>query len=207
MTHKILQATFVFFLITVLLGPSHGAESTAMEKIKSQNIDAQKEGFDEILKSRHQIIDGLINVLQTSDRNSGDPAQSSIITAINALGELRAVEAISILIDYIEYIPISTPTHPSGIPPAHFRLSPLDEQYAAVKALIDIGNPSIPLLLEEMATTDSMVAFLNSGWVIHQIEGPKVMIIRLKEKSGEITDSTKRERMENLISNLSVGSN
>ena len=207
MTRKILQAISVFLLMTALSGPTHGAELTAMEKIASQDTDAQIEGLDEILKNRRNIIDDLKTTLKTSDRNGNDPEQFSIIILINALGELRAVEAIPVLIDYIEYIPTPTRTHPSGIPPAHFRLSALDEQYAAVRALIDIGNPSIPLVLEEMATTDSMVAILNSGWVIHQIEGPKVTIIRLKEKLGEITDSTKRERIENLISNLSVGAN
>ena len=83
----------------------------------------------------------------------------------------------------------------------------IEKKYVAVGALIEIGNPSIPLLLEEMAKTYNTRVFLNCGWVIHQIEGLKISIIRFEDELRDITDGKKRERLENLISELAVGLN
>lgn len=205
MMHKLLHVASIMFAITVVFSPAHGAELAAIEKIKSPDVDIQQEGLGDILNFRRETIAGLMMILETGQRVGGYPEQSSIIASINALGELRAIAAVPLLIEYIGYFPRQSES--SDIPPATSGTMLIEKKYVAVGALIEIGNPSIPLLLEEMAKTYNTRVFLNCGWVIHQIEGLKISIIRFEDELRDITDGKKRERLENLISELAVGLN
>lgn len=106
------------------------------QKIRSKDKDLQDEGRQEILKERAKLIDDLKAIIM--DKKAQENNRSSVITAFNLLGEIRAYEAVDFLAEYIDFVadPYAMPDRPPSI-----------EDWPAAYALAEIGLPSIPAII------------------------------------------------------------
>jgi len=93
-------------------------------------------------EARRKRIEELIAIVNKDVEPGGDP--TVVINAMNELGKLRAVEAAPLLADRIDY----QGHNPKG------EGRPLGFTHPAVQALIDIGEPSIPCIIEAVASRE-----------------------------------------------------
>jgi len=196
---RVVKASAAMVLAITSLGVEGQGQMDAIGKIRSSNLALQEEGERELLQQRKELISSLINILEQGDKNAKREKRSSQVAAINVLGEMRATQAVDILVDYIEF-------RASDELIMH-RLTPPSEVFPAVKALIKIGKPSLPPVLRALKeSTDEDVILLdwNSGWIIFQVLGHKIGMIYLEDVLQNEIEPKKRERIEDLLNRLTV---
>ncbi len=190
----VVGASAAMILAVTSLGVEGQGQMDAIGKIRSSNSALQEEGGRELLQQRKELISSLINILKQGDKNAKGEKRSSLVAAINVLGEMRATEAVDILVDYIKFQAIDELI-------IFDRLTPPSEIFPAVKALIQIGKPSFPPVLRALKeSTDEDVILLrwNSGWIILKVLGRKLGRTYLEDALQSETDPKKRARIEDL---------
>lgn len=117
-------------------------------------------------KGRKQIISELSRIVADPENHVFRP--EAVREAIQLLGELRSLEGIDVLVEYIGFPKVRHPDAgeyegptprggkpvPKGTPGAAERRA---KQFPAVPALINIGPPCIDAVIAKFANTDSMI--------------------------------------------------
>lgn len=125
--------------------------------------------YDVILRQRDGVIRQLLAIL---DNGKVDKSyQGGYHRAITLLGKLRAKEAVKPLAGIMEYIPDAFESE---------EVLPSEAYYVAAVALIDIGQPAIPLMLETIKTSKSSKQRDIAAWVIMEIEGKAQALNRIQ---------------------------
>ena len=186
------------------LTPAEADELSPVAKLTSDFVSVQESGVREILEQRREMIDRLIEFLRSGDKNVMGAKRASLLSAVKVLGELRASEAAETLVSYIDYA--------SADRDAYFLRTRLpSEDYPAVKALINIGRPSIPAILHRLpellaalqGEVNQRARFLrNCVWVLFEIEGPEAMVLHLKLAQEREKDPGRRAGIEALFGAL-----
>lgn len=192
---RVVGASAAMVLAVTFLGVEGRGQMDAIGKIRSSNLALQKEGGRELLQQRKELISSLINILKQGDKNAEGEKRSSLVAAIDVLGEMRAIEAVDILVDYIKF-----PASDKLV--VFYKIIPPSEIYPAVKALIKIGKPSLPAVLrvlKESTDEKDVILLTNSGWIISQVLGHKIGKIYLEDALQSETDPKKRARIEDLL--------
>jgi len=153
---------------------------TALKRLQSANADERKRGKAEILKIHGRLREGL-----TKGRKIGDVAEyrglvdgliaivakkrkkyeeyDEKLLAVQLLGEMRAVEAVDVLLDNIRFCP------PQDIPERG-----LETGYPCVFALIRIGKPCTPGILKRLGRKpDDKIVLVLYAVIIRRVEGSK----------------------------------
>ena len=172
----------------------------SIEKIKTEDLGAQRQGLNEILSGREHIVAALTDYIRNANRKAEGPARSSIVTAIEVLGEIRAVDAIDDLVEFIDF-PRSLQTIIRG----HRRVT---EIFPAGKALINIGRPSVNAIIDALETKGKSedVFLFNCRWIVSQIEGGRLAAQnRLKFDFDNESDPERRARIHRLLKYVSEG--
>lgn len=176
--------------------PPHLSE--LIERVGSRETQAREEAAANLIAQRAALIQGLIEFLEDYSGKSDDEkkqALPNITTSIRLLGHYRAIDAIPTLTKFIAFFTLRTKSV-GGISVAAIGMTSVGESYAAAQALLDIGSPSIPFMLDLIANSDSKVARLNSGWVLHMLDGPDLMRVRLETHIQTLQDQEKRKKIQ-----------
>ena len=162
-------STLFVLALSVALGHSEiraqGAkarESASIELLQSDCASIRDVAKKRILEERKKMISELVEMIDDAENHTYRP--DTVTKSIETLGETRAVDGIDVLVKYIGYPFVMHPDAGEGAipegggrnrPPVPFRYSAVKFRYPAAKALIHIGTPCIPKVIEKAAETES----------------------------------------------------
>jgi hypothetical protein len=126
--------------------PEEVKDISAVERLMSKDGQEIAAARDELLASRKMLIAQLIDIVDDEEDRAHNKA--SVETAMYILGEMRALEAIDVLVDHLGF-PF---TENGGITVMHGgmmfqRLEDAGRMYPGVDALIKIGEPCLDAVL------------------------------------------------------------
>lgn len=130
------------------------------EGIRSADQNMRRQAFASAIRERKRVIVALIAVVEDDKLREENP--KAVACAMRLLGELRAIEAVGVLVGHISFRPDWT------LPP----YLPKEQRCPPVDALIKIGKPAERALLRMLSERTAGKAESSlAGYVIRQIEG------------------------------------
>jgi hypothetical protein len=148
-----------------------------------------------VLKAKNEIVSFLHDVIL--DENSPQyPAAA--VSAIRLLGELRAKESVDLLASRIAF------PAPSGGKRVILRLPDLAQDYPAVGALIEIGAPSVPAVLNVLSENSDALSLQNASWVLLQVLGDKCARLALDEALNKEQNPKRKDRIRKALQQFSA---
>lgn len=160
----------------------------AIQNIQSNDLALQEEGARQILENRQGIISALLTLIEQTPKKIKGSKRNNVLHAMNTLGQMRATEAVELLVDYMDF-----PRPSKGLTADSIPLP--DKLYPAVGALIRIGRPSIPPILGalENGRGEERVFLLLARWTVYRIEGGRAEAIFRLESELEKAKSSERK--------------
>ncbi len=159
----------VFCLLLLAAASPIDWVSRLTEQVRSaEPDDAQRQA----LEARKLLISGLLGVVTDPSVLKSRPR--SVEVAMTMLGDMRAVEAIQVLVDKIAYpavVPPGIEVGPGGLLPPSPRTGNPFEWLAAPEALISIGEVCVPKVLKRMSLTDHVLEHEALLGVLIVLEG------------------------------------
>jgi len=153
---RIIAGVAMASLVALRPGAS-GGMPPLVEGLRAERAADRRQAEEELLARRRRTVAGLVELLRDRDvlANRRAVAQS----AIYLLGEMRAVEAVPALVDIVAY--------PAGVsgPEGHrmFEVPPAPRLWwrepperSPATALIKIGHPCLPAVVEKLRQTGSL---------------------------------------------------
>lgn len=192
---KVTISTVVLMLIvigmmSVLSTKTHAIEDNQKTVgLTSSDKKERDAACNSLLQERATVVNELIAIVK--DKDTDKAFNGPLHYAIALLGKMRAVEAIPVLTEKLYYIPTGYDTDESN---------EYQEWYVAAPALIQIGEPAIPSMMEIIRKdTDQNHADLAT-WVILKIEGKEQAKYRLKQAAEKsLPDKTAYENAMRFI--------
>ena len=140
-----------------------------IDGLTSEDIRSRGEGVDQIPGKRKTLVRSLIPLIDPANNERYD--DGARCAAAYLLGELRAVEAVPVL---------------SGAPatePGPAAVSEPNRYDAPVwSAVVKIGRPAVPAMIENVETSDHAVLRKKSMGVLYYVLGGKRHLLELLEK-------------------------
>jgi hypothetical protein len=188
----------VCMLIGVLCLAAGETPSRPASQLISGNLAEREKAAEEIRDRRSQVINELIVLagqkaerLHPEDPQSAYPRHDPKHLSILLLGDLRAVEAVPVLIENIEYRNLRTPWI------SQWDIGGL---YPAAEALSKIGIPALEPTIEKLSGYEKgSPGHMSCCWVVLQILGQRLGKIRLEMAIEETTDSRAKENLTSAL--------
>jgi len=168
--------------------------------LESEKLEEREKTAETILKNQKEVIKQLIDFAA----KKVEPLRSESLKAVEypwrdnkhlsilLLGDLRASEAVPVLVENIEY-------ENTKIIDVWGHLDK-SERYPAVEALIKIGMPSVEPVIEKMARYDKeCVARYNCVFIIERILGTHLAKEKLKIVIEQTKDPAVRKNLEAVL--------
>jgi predicted DNA-binding ribbon-helix-helix protein len=179
---------------------NQGAETDAVKKLLSPDADTIDAGIDEIKAERKRQIDALLPLIDSANLKKYSPRTRA--AAAYLLGEMRASEAVNLLAQRFA----------SGNEPdlrSMYDMNRLDAPFWT--ALVEIGRPSVPALLDLVQKTDDKDIRFQTLMALDHILGGKAHVAetlaKLKAKAAADAGAEAKEKVARLdaaISDLRV---
>jgi hypothetical protein len=194
---------YVWALGFLCLGMPLAAQSAPAEpaatRLLSQDGAVIHEAKTELLAARAKLIADLSAIIR--DHENQLWRRASVHAAILILGEMRAPEAAEVLASYIAF--------PQQLPPAGRRPVVISAgsttHWPAAEALIKIGMPCVPALLDKLAQTDNTDEGEACLAVLHALRERDSVWELLEKAIARETDAGRRFRLEAGLALLSEG--
>lgn len=181
-----IQHLIPLLLLAVYCTVSAQTDNTPIDAIISTNRDTRLRAATELDDQRRQLVKKLIVILNSTN------ADSVKLEAVVVLGEYRAVEAIPILVQHFEW--------DDAAPRVGFNSLWIEERdelgYPVDNALVNIGMPAIPALLDKIMETDDVKIAGKCVTICQYIEGLEATRFRLQGLLQKETDTKKKERIQ-----------
>lgn len=183
-------------------------ETSALKRLLSNDFNEIKEAQDEIVTSRKNLISGLINIVEQKENRI--KKESSVRAAIFILGEMRAVEAVQVLVGHIGFPHVTeqwrepTPGPPAGMGTIRSGLSGIQKTYPAVGALIKIGEPCLGHVIDKLSSTDNISEQKACLGVLVGLRQRDSVIHMLKDAINKETDTKKKDRLQSSLDLLKL---
>jgi len=180
-------------------GWSFGADpgmSELLRRLQERNPQAQNGAVNILQRQRKELISGMLEIVDNGDLRRSNPY--AIVQAIDLLGENRASEAVSSLTALFLFERVTE----SGMPievgrgGGGLRVEPTP----AVRALIRIGRPSVPLVLEKILQGDGEAVISCALTVLMGIEGDEGIILLLRKAHTECKTPQGKANIERAMS-------
>ena len=188
---------FTIIVIFVLGFTSFFLSSFAVNLLHAEDLKVDKDMQNQISTDREHLIQNLIKFVEYEaihEKGRFTLGNHPRNIAICLLGELRAIEAVDILIEELCYRPeirasgtIKGERDSEIGPPSSFN------------ALIKVGKPAIPQLQEKILITDKECYYCNSAKLIIEIEGKESGVIILKSLLPKIDNNEKKIKVQQII--------
>ena len=168
--------TLMACMVLVMLGaaPLHADkhEETVMEsvgKLLSRDARSRNHAVDGILQDRKLTIEKLIPLIDPA--NTENYTDETRCAAAYLLGELRAVEAVPGL------------SRALADEPGPKLIKDGSRFYVPVRtALVKIGRPAVPVMIENIETSDNRIVRIKSMDVLVRVLGGKRRVLELMDK-------------------------
>ncbi len=202
---------FVMALLGMVLVLSVGAAPLAPKELAVKRLLAdapgtRKKAQNELLAARSKLISDLSKIVD--DKNIQIKRTDSVLKAMFILGEMRAVEAVDVLVANIAF--------PDNLPPdttfrrnvtvglsGTIRTRPF-RTCRAVEALTKIGQPCIKAIINELATTDGMSERYACIRVLIELRKDDEVAAMLKHAIKQESAPKKIERLQKGLDTLSI---
>lgn len=184
-------------------------EPPQREKHKPNNVEGllSKDGEvihevqNELLAARKHLITRLIGIIKEKENRTKN--QASVHAAILILGEIRALEAIEALVEYIGF-PRLYETEAGiisvqGGSMLDRGLKGIGNTYPAVQALINIGEPCLDNVIDKLSLTDHLAERTPCLAVLVGLRQRHSVIDMLKEAMNKEGDTKKRDRLQSSL--------
>jgi hypothetical protein len=189
-------AALVVAIAAALISAECGTPSTLRELLLSDDEAGRIRARNQILGLRAAHIAELSTIVRDADSQLNRPA--SVQNAIEILGDLRAVEAIDVLVNSIAF-PFVRYSDPP-ITPA-WTIS-RDAEFPSANALAKIGEPSIMPVAKRIAVCDAF-DYLGCQAVLMQLRSS--LNADLMNQAMDLAEATAKDEMRRAdISNLRV---
>ena len=202
MTHTIFKSPFLYVLTAVCLvaaGASVGADKPTeahqkgllvTDELRSKDSRIIARPVRRVLSNRSQTIKELIALIEPS--KAAQHSERTRAAAAFLLGELRASEAAPILAKAL-----ANESYSGG------RLDTDPFDWPVSTALIKIGRPSIPALIENLETSDDRIVMHKSIDVVYIVLGGERRFLELLGKlEKRATDEQVRQRIRKVSAHV-----
>lgn len=177
-----------------------------VEKLLSEDGQTIVEARDELLATRKDLTGRLISIIE--DKKNLQKKQASVEAAMFVLGEIRAVEAIEVLVDHIGYPYVLE--SPGGQYSAIVTggrtgrgLKGMQKVCPAVPALIKIGEPCLNGVISKLASTDNTLECRACLSVLVGLRERESVIEILDKAIGKEKEAERRDRLHKSLDWLS----
>lgn len=146
---------------------------TPIDNLRSENSKTRDQTVDAVLRNRKSVIEQLIPLIDPANaKNYSDETRS---VAAYLLGELRATEAVPVL------------SRALADPPGRNIFPDISRYDTPVfHALVKIGRPAVPALIEHVKTSDNETLRKNTLDVLYHVLGGKRRLLELLVKLSEL---------------------
>jgi len=170
----------------------------------SEDQAVRRQAVEALLAQRKEVVTALIDIIETKANLTERPG--SVRAAVELLGAMRAVEAVDPLVDIISF----SNARLAGAGHKSLRSSqrlpglwwerPL--QGTTAHALIEIGQPCIPAVINKIAKTDDLVELKACLKVLVHLRRWTDVADLLHEAVVEETDQARIRRLQNALAAL-----
>lgn len=186
----VITVTLIVFLAATM-GSHHQDEKKALagqiKSLISQDSRTRDRAVDSILQDRQAVISELIVLIDPV--NTKKYSVQTRCAAAYLLGMFRASEAVTVL------------SRALANEPEQREISDISRYDAPVwTALVRIGRPAVPTMIENIETSDNRILRIKSLDVLYHVLGGKRRVLELLTKLKEqAKDRPKTERIEAAI--------
>jgi hypothetical protein len=179
---------------------------STLERLLSNDVNVIEEAKDELIATRRNLIEGLIKIVNQKENRI--KREASVRAAIIVLGEMRAVEAVELLVDNIGFPYVMEPwSEPRPGPPAGMGtiglgLSRIQKTYPAVGALVKIGEPCLNAVINKIASTENVNEQKACLGVLINLKPRNSVICMLEDAANKETDTKKKDRLQHSLDML-----
>lgn len=164
----------------------HGL-SDSLEQLQSDNNGTRQAAAKEVSEYRTEAVAKLIRIV------AGDGKEEAKVAAMHLLGEYRAKEAVSVLVENFRTawrIHVGSMVTDAELMPAG-------------DALVQIGEPSIPALISKLATTDDKDTRGTYLYVLKRIERDKqILQLRIQKAIDQDNVESRKANLQKAIDGL-----
>jgi hypothetical protein len=164
-------------------GHTENEGSWWIERLSAPSEEERKKAFQDLVEQRSNLTDRLLaTVEQWGENRTSDVVEvdSTEHLALLALGVLRVPETAQTLVEYIEVRDSAfNPNVSDG-------LIPLDSHFPALRALMQIGKPSVRYLREAIARAQYNLTIQLAVAGIYRIEGEQICRLHLTSLREDI---------------------
>ncbi len=185
----------VIAALSIGAGQAQGQES-ALKRLLSNEPTTRLQAQQELLAARTDLISQLIGIVDSEENQQ--TRRESVRATMFILGEMRATQAVSVLVQYIAFA-----DEPTVVTAAPYRLGsrPL-EQMPAVQALVKIGEPCLKAVINKLATTYHVTEQKCCIRVLIELRERDAASAMLVDAIAEEADLKKRERLHSSLDML-----
>jgi hypothetical protein len=158
-----------------------------IRKIVSGSKEEREEAEKNILDNRKKLVNALMTIIDKE--NAGEYSEEARASSAYLLGKLRAEEAAPTLARALENPPFDNPTGKGGM---HYYTA------SVFTALLRIGRPSVPAVIEILRESTDRGAIRDSLLVLSHTLGGKAHMLELLDKliAGEEGSEIKKKLEE-----------
>jgi len=154
---------------------------------------------DELVAARKELIGQLIDIVRDKEKRKNN--QAGVQAAMHLLGEMRAVEAIEVLVEYLAFPLI----HNEGTGVTIFGgmlgegLKDAGRMYPGVDALINIGEPCLDAVVTKLKSPTTVTPYVA---VLAGLRGRDWTVETLKTAMEKETDAEKKQWLKRSLNKL-----
>ncbi len=158
-----------------------------MKQLDTLDERSRMELLSQVDEQRSEMLAVLVKHLDTSSSKNVRAA------AIYLIGRYRLSDGVDQLIQHIDFDSGATPSRGP---------EPLWEQYPAVEALITIGQPSVPAVMDLLASDRNHLRRDLAVKVLRYVEGPDVADFLLRNSQAKEKDAQRRANWRDALERL-----
>ena len=200
--YDLVRATTTLMLVSgcfaaVTVAERHSDRTTNLQKVSNAMADqladesesVRKGAAAEILKSRQAEIQRLITIVE---RGVANDRKAAVRDGMLLLGQLRAVEAVPMLVQRLTF----------QVPYLATRPQPIEDLCPAVQALIDIGSPSLRPVLERIEGEDGDILQRAGAAVFRGVLGETWAMTQLESRIRSGATGVRTDRLRQVVEKL-----
>lgn len=185
-------------LLSLMLLTAAAVITFDISELEAEKLEDREKAAERIRQNHKNLIRQLIDLASKKTEKSGSKTRlllpnpyDSKHLSILLLGDLRATEAIPLLLDNITYL------NPKYQTPSYLSAK---DKYPAVESLIKIGIPAVQPVIEKLGTYDkASFARKNCCRILKEILGLRLAQLKLQIAIEETKEPTVKQNLTSVL--------
>lgn len=206
-SHRLLMLALLSTIALLIVGAAAPqSKQQAIKRLLSTDAGTRIKAQQELLTARANLISELAKIVDDNENQVHKP--DSVRKAMFILGEMRAIEAVGVLVSNIAFpdvLPPGKEPRPGpgwGMGKLHTIASRPLKTWPAVEALTKIGEPCLEATIEKIATTDGVTEQNACIRVLIEVRGRDSASALLKHAINKQKVPQKSQRLQNTLDRL-----